>query len=570
MLNTQYNFQALKQSVLPPFCLKCGRELTEKKNINEEILVDNNKLEQIATILASKGHNNVAIIGKAGTGKTALVIALSRAISAGRYKALQGRRIVEVDIDALLNGLHTVADKGTRLANLLTEAEQYGIILFFDEGHRLYGDGESNSLSNIMKPFLTRDKLQVIIATTLDEYNFFIARDKAFKRRFEAVLHKEPNAAETFNIVKHVMKNRYSEMTITDSILKELIALGNRYVLDRNNPDKALALLDTVVAWTLNRSDKENITSEILREVISARLNVPKSSLNVDIKTGLIGMDEYLAVKFPGWEEVCCKVTKSLNKALTRNLRQYGPLSVTIMCGADVRLMTDIARAAVKKLGCVGDGAVYTIDVNRADPVDPFVSCVRKNPNAAIIFTGVNAATSPVVLCRLKEVLCSGVLKNSDNQEASYRYASVFVLCAGTVNKSNAMGFISDGSYSIDDEMKNVLTFIGADNYDIISLDGLNADKAALLFDKIFMSQLRHAAKSCRCEADITLADSAKEEIKKKLFSVTAWSNMYKIIEEILLLVMTNNPPSDINIEFVEGKFRAELNGNQQIVHEMR
>ena len=111
-----------------------------------------------------KGHNNVAIIGKAGTSKTALVIALFRAISAGRYKALQGRRIVEIDIDALLNGLHTVADKGTRLANLLTEAEQYGIILFFDEGHRLYGDGESNSLSNIMKPFLTRDKLQVIIA----------------------------------------------------------------------------------------------------------------------------------------------------------------------------------------------------------------------------------------------------------------------------------------------------------------------------------------------------------------------------------------------------------------------
>ena len=235
-----------------------------------------------------------------------------------------------------------------------------------------------------MKPFLTRDKLQVIIATTLDEYNFFIARDKAFKRRFEAVLHKEPNTVETFNIVKHVVKNRYPEMTITDSILKELIALGNRYILDRNNPDKALALLDTVVAWTLNHSDKETITSEKLREVISARLNVPKNSLNVDIKTGLIGMDRYLAEKFPGWEEACCKVTKSLSKALTRNLRQYGPLSVTIMCGADVRLMTDIARAAVKKLGCVGDGAVYTIDVNRADPVDPFVSCVRKNPNAAI------------------------------------------------------------------------------------------------------------------------------------------------------------------------------------------
>lgn len=76
-----------------------------------------------------------------------------------------------------------------------------------------------------MKPFLTRDKLQVIIATTIDEYNFFIVHDKAFKRRIEAVLHKEQNTAETFNIVKHVAKNRYPEMTITDSILKELITL---------------------------------------------------------------------------------------------------------------------------------------------------------------------------------------------------------------------------------------------------------------------------------------------------------------------------------------------------------
>ena len=74
-----------------------------------------------------------------------------------------------------------------------------------DEGHRLYGSGEANSLGNIMKPFLTRDRLQVIIATTVDEYNLFIAQDPAFKRRFEAVLHKEPDSGETLDGVD----NRY-------------------------------------------------------------------------------------------------------------------------------------------------------------------------------------------------------------------------------------------------------------------------------------------------------------------------------------------------------------------------
>lgn len=171
---------------LPPLCRQCGRELTAAENINKEVRFNEAKLEQIATILSAKGHNNVALLGKAGTGKTALVTALAAEAAAGKFKTLAGRRIVEIDIDKLLHNVYTVSERGTRLANLLTEAERDEIILFFDEGHRLYGDGESNSLANIMKPFLTRDQLQVILATTIDEYRQFIARDPAFQRRFEA------------------------------------------------------------------------------------------------------------------------------------------------------------------------------------------------------------------------------------------------------------------------------------------------------------------------------------------------------------------------------------------------
>lgn len=548
---------------LPPLCRLCGKELTAEEHINMEIHFDKSKLEQVATVLSSKGHNNVALIGKAGTGKTALVSALSAEIAAGRYKTLEGRRIVEIDIDRLLNNVYTTAERGTRLANLLTEAERERIILFIDEGHRLYGNGESSSLANIMKPFLTRDRLQVIIATTLDEYNLFIAQDPAFRRRFEAVLHKEPDQDETLEILKHVISKRHPDVTAEDEALKELVSLGNRYIQERNNPDKSLALLDTVVAWEANRFGRKKITQDVIREVLSARIGVPKASLCADMKSGLDGMETYLNEKFPGWEDVCSKMTESLAKALTRGLRQHGPLSATVLCGPDKRLMLDAAKAAVRKLGCVGEGAVYTIDVNRADPADPFTSCVRKNPNAAIIFTGANIATPPQVLGRLREVLVGGVLKNENNLTASYRHSNVFVLCEGEAKNTNAVGFVHDdrSSYSIDGDTACVLEAIGADRNGVITVGAPDAGKVDDIYERVFLPLLCKSAAKCGCNVRVELVEDAREEVLTRLRSMTAWSAMYEAVEEIVLAIMAQR--SGENTEQVvigreDGRFRIE------------
>ena len=548
---------------LPPLCRLCGKELTAEEHINLEIHFDKSKLEQVATVLSSKGHNNVALIGKAGTGKTALVSALSAEIAAGRYKALTGRRIVEVDIDRLLNNVFTTAERGTRLANLLTEAERERIILFVDEGHRLYGNGEANSLGNIMKPFLTRDKLQVILATTIDEYNLFVAQDPAFRRRFEAVLHKEPNADETFAILKHVIQKRHPDVTAADEALRELVSLGRRYVQDRNNPDKSLALLDTIVAWEANRCGKKEITQDMVREVISSRIGVPKASLCADMRSGLDGMETYLNEKFPGWEDVCRKMTESLAKALTRGLRHTGPLSTTVLCGLDTRLMLDLAKTAVRKLGCVGEGAVYTIDVNRADPSDPFTACVRKNPNAAIIFTGISIATPPQVLARLREVLSGGILKNENNLTASYRHANVFVICEGETKKANAVGFVRDdrSSYSIDGDTACILEAIGADRNGVITVGAPDAGRVDDIYEQVFLPILAKSAAKCGCSVRVELAETARVEMLKRLCSVTAWSAMYGAVEEIVLAVIADE--ADMGAEqavigWEDGRFRIE------------
>ena len=211
------------------------------------------------------------------------------------------------------------------MANLLIEAERERIILCIDEGHRLYGSGESNNLANIMKPFLTRDLLQVIIATTLDEYNLFIAHDPAFRRRFEAVLHKEPNVDETFAILKHVIQKRHPDVTAADEALRELVSLGRRYIhgSEQSGQVACIARYNRCVGgeplWKEGNNPRHGARGNIFPH------RRPKASLCADMRNGLDGMETYLNEKFPGWEDVCRKMTESLSKVLTRGLRHTGP-----------------------------------------------------------------------------------------------------------------------------------------------------------------------------------------------------------------------------------------------------
>lgn len=560
---------------LPPLCRLCGKELTAEENINREIRFDESKLAQVATILSSYGHNNVALVGGAGTGKTALVSALAAAISVGKYKTLTGRRIVEVDIDKLLNNVYSTAEKGTRMANLLVEAEREGIVLFIDEGHRLYGAGEANSLGNIMKPFLTRDRLQVIIATTIDEYNLFIAQDPAFRRRFETVIHKEPNAEETLEILSHVMVKRYPEITAGKNTLKTLVDLGRRYVLDRNNPDKSLALMDTVVAWAKNRRDSNGsgimLTEELVYDVVSNRLGVPRDSLVADVAAGLDCIQEYLSSRFPGWETSCEKVAESLNRARTRKLRRNGPLASAILCGTDMRLMTDISKAAAKKLGCAGEGAIFEVDVNKADPVDQYTACVRRNPNAALIFTGISGRTDPAVISRLWEILSNGKLKNNANQTADYSNAYVFFLCEDEPHSGGQIGFIQErgSECRISDSAAYLIEALGGDRNNTVAAGPPDAASIPELYEKVFIPLLEKSAKRCGYESRIVLSETAKSEVKKIIGTQTAWTGMHDAVEEIILSIMADKSGWEtgrVVIGYEREKFRIDEQYLQPIV----
>jgi ATP-dependent Clp protease ATP-binding subunit ClpC len=208
------------------------------------------EIERVIQILARRTKNNPALIGEPGVGKTAIVEGLAQRIVEGEVPApLMNKRVLQLDVGSLVAGTMYRGQFEERLKRVIDELKQSGAILFIDEVHMLVGAGAAGSsvdAANILKPALSRGELQVIGATTLDEYRKHIESDAALERRFQPVQVEEPSEAETIEILKGV-RSAYEEhhhLVISDEALEAATHLSSRYVTERFLPDKAIDLID--------------------------------------------------------------------------------------------------------------------------------------------------------------------------------------------------------------------------------------------------------------------------------------------------------------------------------------
>jgi ATP-dependent Clp protease ATP-binding subunit ClpC len=209
-----------------------------------------NEIERVIQILARRTKNNPALIGEPGVGKTAIVEGLAQRITTGDTpEPLLGRRVLQLDVGSLVAGTMYRGQFEERLKRVIEEVKTSNAILFIDEVHMLVGAGSAGSsvdAANILKPALSRGQIQVIGATTLNEYRKHIESDAALERRFQPVNVDEPSIDETISIL-HGIKPRYEEhhkLTITDDAINAAARLSARYVPDRFLPDKAIDLID--------------------------------------------------------------------------------------------------------------------------------------------------------------------------------------------------------------------------------------------------------------------------------------------------------------------------------------
>ena len=246
------------------------------------------EITRMMQILIRKTKNNPMLLGEPGVGKTALVEGLAQRISDGKVPtSLQNKRVVALDMSALIAGAKYRGEFEDRLKSVIDEVKQNGqIILFIDEIHTIVGAGASEGsmdAANILKPALARGELHTIGATTLKEYRKYFEKDTALQRRFLPINLDEPTVNQSLQILRGIKERleTHHNVTITDSALVAAARLSDRYIADRFLPDKAIDLIDEAAAELKMQIESEpNVLSAAKRH--SSELHVEQEALKME------------------------------------------------------------------------------------------------------------------------------------------------------------------------------------------------------------------------------------------------------------------------------------------------
>ncbi len=286
--NSKQNEKKKTYKILDTYC----RNLTAyaKAGKLDRIVGRERELSRMIQILCRRQKNNPCLIGEPGVGKTAIAEALAIRTASGDvpYK-LRGKQIYLVDMTALVAGTQFRGQFESRMIGLINDVKEAGnVILVIDEIHNIVGTGEAEgsvNAANILKPALSRGEVQIIGATTLNEYRKYIEKDSALERRFQPITVNEPSVEETVDMlrgIKHYYEE-YHKIHIPDAVLRRAATLSERYITDRYLPDKAIDLLDEAAAEVSLSSAALNESYEVHDELL--QLKSERESLEGNIPT---------------------------------------------------------------------------------------------------------------------------------------------------------------------------------------------------------------------------------------------------------------------------------------------
>lgn len=300
--------------------LNVGRVLNDKIDEFEEVIGREKEINEVIEVLLRKKKSNPLLIGAAGVGKTAIVEELARRIENKEVPyPLLNKKIIDLPMGDLVSGTKYRGEFEERLTKIIKEViKNKNIILFIDEVHTMVNAGGAEGAINagdILKPYLARGELKVIGATTTEEYEKFIAKDKALERRFETILVKEPTLEETREILFGLRSSyeKHHNIKITDKNIEDIVTFANKYLFKKKNPDKSIDLLDSVCAYV----KRKNIVKE-------KRINYEKKlkELN-ELKEKYVRDNSFdkaldVCIKISELEENITKLKESKNDDITQ------------------------------------------------------------------------------------------------------------------------------------------------------------------------------------------------------------------------------------------------------------
>ncbi len=305
-----------------------------------------NEIKRVIEILSRRTKNNPCLIGEPGVGKTAVVEGLANRIVAGEVPfTVQNKRLLTLDLSGMVAGSKYRGEFEERIKRVIREVQEDGnVILFLDEMHTIIGAGGAEGAidaSNILKPSLARGELQLIGATTVAEYHKYVERDAALERRFQSVYVEEPSIGEAVEILKGVAP-KYEEhhrVVITEEAIRAAVTLSERYINDRNLPDKAIDLIDEAAASVRlkNMRTPEN-QKEILEQI---------KEMDKEIELCLKQQD---LEKAAGIRKEQDKLIKKFERTKERNRRRQGEESFSIGENEIAEVVSSWTKVPVSKL----------------------------------------------------------------------------------------------------------------------------------------------------------------------------------------------------------------------------
>ncbi len=351
-----------------PLLDKYGRDLTAHAGMGKigPAIAREKEIRQLARTLLRSKKNNPLLLGDAGVGKTAVVEGLAFAINQGTAPdVLLHRRIVQIEIGALVAGTSLRGQFEERLIGIVEEAKQAGdVILFIDEIHTIVGAGDtidSNlDAANILKPALARGEITCVGATTHEEYRRAIAKDPALERRFRTIDIEEPSRDDAVTVLKgqRARLEAHHGVIIPDDTIEAAVDLSIRYMTSRRLPDKAIDLLDEACARVLLRSitpdevvgNPNDVMVHNIAEVLSEWTSIPVTELTNDEKRRLIDLENFLSSRVIGQEQAIATVAETIKMARAGLRDPHRPLGVFMFLGPSGVGKTELARALAEFL----------------------------------------------------------------------------------------------------------------------------------------------------------------------------------------------------------------------------
>lgn len=429
---------------------KYGRDLTRlaQEGRLDPVLCRDAELDRMIEILCRRQKNNPCLLGEPGVGKSALAEALAQRIAAGQITpALRGKRVLALDMASMVAGTKYRGDFEERFKNLLEELyRDRSTILFIDEIHIIAGAGAAEGAidaASILKPMLARGEIQLIGATTPEEYRKTIQKDSALERRFGRVMVEEPTPAAAETILAGLMPRyeRYHGVSIPPEAIHAAVELSVRYLPGRYLPDKAIDLLDEAAAARRIADASGNrraLTPADIARVVSKASGVPAERVGEAERERLANLEQRLAAEVIGQPQAVAAVASAIRRSRT-GLRESGrPIGAMLFLGPTGVGKTQLART-LAKCWFGSEKALLRFDMSEYmerhtvarllgappgyvghDEGGQLTEAVRRRPYSVVLFDEVEKA-NPEIFDVLLQVLDDGRLTDGQGRTVDFK-----------------------------------------------------------------------------------------------------------------------------------------------------